>query len=195
MLYFSRWRTAAILGTTLIVCLPALTNVLPAATFDSLPTWAQRKIELGVDLGGGEHVQFEVDAKDARKQMVEQLRGDTRDALRQARIGYTGLVVRDDGIELRVREEADFSKAATYLRKVADMSAGADVSFDGRLVRLTLTRAAIAERITQGRNGSIRQVAQHLQAIGVKFRVAPAGSDRVVLDVLEPFDPSRMVMY
>jgi preprotein translocase subunit SecD len=53
MLYFSRWKTAAILGTALIVCLPALTNVLPAATFDSLPGWAQRKIELGMDLGGG----------------------------------------------------------------------------------------------------------------------------------------------
>src|SRR5882724_4469716 len=63
MLYFSRWKTAAILGTTLIVCLAALTNVLPAATFDSLPGWAQRKIELGMDLRGGTHVQLAVDTQ------------------------------------------------------------------------------------------------------------------------------------
>src|SRR4051794_19265915 len=122
MLYFSRWKTAAILGTTLIVCLAALTNVLPAATFDSLPGWAQRKIELGIDLRGGEHFQYEVDVKDVRKQMVTQLRDDARSALRQGRIGHAGVVARDDGVEVRVREEADFSRALARLRGIAGLS-------------------------------------------------------------------------
>jgi preprotein translocase subunit SecD len=212
MLYFSRWKTAAILGTTLIVCLAALTNVLPAATFDSLPGWAQRKIELGMDLRGGTHVQLAVDEKDVRRMMVEHLRDDMRNALRSGRIGYTGFVLRDDGFELRVRDESDLSQALTRLRDIvslpvasvnpstspvtvragqtsvtADRNASApapvaDMLVDDRFVRLTLTRAAISERTVQARNVAIDIIERRLRAIGAEFSVRPVGPDRVVLD-------------
>jgi len=217
MLYFSRWKTAAILGPTLIVCLAALTNVLPAATFDSLPSWAQRKVELGMDLRGGAHYQFAIDADDVRKQLFDQLRDDVRRTLRSGRIGYTGLVLRDDGVELRVRDESDLSQALTLLRDMisvpavasvkpgtsavtvrpgetsvtADRNASApapfaDMSVDGRLVRLTLTRAAISERITQVRNRSIDFMERRLRFIGAEFSIRPAGPDRMVLDTAMP---------
>jgi preprotein translocase subunit SecD len=222
MLCFSRWKTAAILGTTLIVCLSALTNVLPAATYDSLPSWAQRKIELGIDLRGGAHYQWVVDEKDVRRMMVEGLRDDVRNALRQGRIGHAGVVARDDGIELRVRDEADLSQALTRLRDIislpvaavgpstspvtlrpgetgvtADRNAFApapfaDMSVDDRLVRLTLTRAAIGERTLQARNQAIDFVDRRLRAIGAEFRIRPAGPDRVVLDTATPDLVERM---
>jgi preprotein translocase subunit SecD len=213
MLYLSRWKSTAILGTTLIVCLAALTNVLPAATFDSLPSWAQRKIELGMDLRGGTHVRLAVDEKDVRRMMVERLRDDMRNALRSGRIGFTGFVLRDDGFELRVRDESDLSQALTRLHDIisplvatpvrpgtsattvhpgetsvtADRNASApapvaDMSVDDRLVRLTLTRAAIDERITQARNLAIDVIERRLRAIGAEFSVRPVGPDRVVLD-------------
>jgi hypothetical protein len=40
MLEFSRLRTAAILGLTMVVCLAAVPGVLPAAAFGRLPHWA-----------------------------------------------------------------------------------------------------------------------------------------------------------
>ena len=120
MLYFSRWKTAAILGTTLIVCLSALTNVLPAATFDSLPGWAQRKIELGMDLRGGTHVQLQIDANDIRKQLVERLRDDLRAIFREERIGYTGLTVRGDIVEVRVRDVWDMPRAMRRIDEFSD---------------------------------------------------------------------------
>jgi preprotein translocase subunit SecD len=120
MLYFSRWKTAAILGTTLIVCLPALTNVLPAATFDGLPGWAQRKIELGMDLRGGTHVELVVDTKDIRQQLVQRLRDDLRNILREERIGYTGLTIRDDTVEVRVRDVWDMPQAMRRIDEFAD---------------------------------------------------------------------------
>lgn len=225
MLYFSRWKTAAILGTALIVCLPALTNVLPAATFDSLPGWAQRKIDLGMDLRGGAHYQLIVDEKDVRRMMVERLRDDVRNALRSGRIGYTGLVLRDDGIELRVRDESDLSQALTRLRDIISLPVAAvgpstspvtlrpgetgvtvdrnasapalfaDMSVDDRRVRLTLTRAAIVERIVQARNRAIDVIDRRLRAIGAEFaefRIRRAGSDRVVLDTAVPDLVERM---
>jgi preprotein translocase subunit SecD len=119
MLDFSRWKTVAILGTTLIVCLAALTNVLPAATFDSLPSWAQRKIGLGMDLRGGTHVQLVVDNKDVRNQLVERLRDDLRAILRDERIGYTGMTVRGDTVEVRVRDVWDMPRAMRRVEELA----------------------------------------------------------------------------
>jgi preprotein translocase subunit SecD len=120
MLYFSRWKTAAILGTTLIVCLAALTNMLPAATFDGLPNWAQRKIELGIDLRGGTHVQLVVDEKDIRQRLVDELRDDLRNILRTERIGYTGMTVRGDTVEMRLRDVWDMPRAMRRVDEFAD---------------------------------------------------------------------------
>src|SRR5882762_767395 len=119
MLYFSRWKTAAILGTTLIVCLAALTNVVPAATFDSLPSWAQRKIELGMDLRGGMHVELAVDTQDIRKHLIDQFRDDLRRILGSERIGYTGLMMRDDTVEVRLRDVWDMPRAMRRIEELA----------------------------------------------------------------------------
>src|ERR1035438_8019967 len=70
----------------------------------SWPKWAQRHVVLGLDLQGGSHILLEVDTKAVRKEMQETLRDDMRRVLREARIGYTGLVVRGSSAEVRIRE-------------------------------------------------------------------------------------------
>jgi preprotein translocase subunit SecD len=215
MLYFSRWKTAAILGTTLIVCLAALTNVLPAATFDSLPSWAQHKIELGMELRGGTRVQLQVDTNDIQRYLVEKLRDDVRSTMRQGRLGYTHLVLHDDRVELRVRDEADLSQALTRLRDIislpvaaasvntspvtvragetnltADRDASpparvADMVVDDRLVRLTLTHGAVSERTLQARNQAIDMIDWRLRSIGAEARIRPVGGDRVVVESVD----------
>jgi preprotein translocase subunit SecD len=228
MLYFSRWKTAAILGTTLIVCLAALTNVLPAATFDSLPSWAQRKIVLGMDLRGGERYQLVVDREDVRRMLTEQLRDGVRNALRIDRVGYTGLKMHDDSVEVRVRDESNFSQALSRLRELAGLSVRdessrvppktnvkvrpgeasitadhsgyvpvplVELSVDGRLVRLTVTPAAIDQRAAQSRNQAVDFFNRSLRAFGAEFSVRPVGSDRVVLETATPGLAQRMRYY
>ena len=94
MLYFTRWKAAAILLTAFIVCLMAVPNFFPESTVKSWPKWAQRHIVLGLDLQGGSHILLEVDSAAVRKEMLETLRDDVRRVLRDARMGYTGLTVR-----------------------------------------------------------------------------------------------------
>ena len=84
MLYFSRWKAAAILLTALLVCACAIPNFFPEQTVQKWPKWAQRHIVLGLDLQGGSHLLLEVDAEAVRKEKVETLRDDVRRVLREA---------------------------------------------------------------------------------------------------------------
>ena len=90
MLYFSRWKAIATLLTALFICLFAVPNFFPAQTVKTWPKWAQRHLVLGLDLQGGSHILFEVDINDVRKQKAEALRDDVRNALRGARLQFTG---------------------------------------------------------------------------------------------------------
>src|ERR1043166_182353 len=124
MLYFSRWKAIATLLTALFVCLFAVPNFFPAATVKGWPKWAQRHLVLGLDLQGGSHILFELDMADVRKQKAEALRDDVRNALRSARLQFTGLTIRDLTVEVRIREESDFSAALTKLRELSQPLGG-----------------------------------------------------------------------
>ena len=91
----------------------------------SWPKWAQRHIVLGLDLQGGSHLLLEVDTKAVRKEMLENLRDDVRRVLREARIGYTGLVVRGNSVEVHIREKATTrARRCTKLRTLAQPLGG-----------------------------------------------------------------------
>ena len=70
MLFFSRWKAAAILLTALVVCLFAVPNFFPESAIASWPAWAQRHIVLGLDLQGGSHILLEVDTNAVRKEQA-----------------------------------------------------------------------------------------------------------------------------
>src|SRR2546430_15804533 len=115
MLYFSRWKATAILLTTFLVCAFAIPNFFPEKTVQSWPKWAQRHVVLGLDLQGGSHILLEVDSAAVRKDMLNSLLDDVRRVLREARMGYTGLVVRGNSVEVRLREGTDMQQAAAKL--------------------------------------------------------------------------------
>src|ERR1700704_3457431 len=159
MLYFSRWKATAILLTTFVVCLFAVPNFLPEKMVQSWPKWAQRHIVLGLDLQGGSHILLEVDTNAVRKERLESLRDDVRRVLRDARVGYTGLVARGLTVEVRIREGSDQQLALTKLRELSQplgglLSAAGQRSIDvtdagGGVIQLTITQPAITERVRQ----------------------------------------------
>ena len=123
MLYFTRWKALAIIATALLVCLCAVPNFFPESTVKTWPKWAQRHLVLGLDLQGGSHILLEVDAKSVKKDKLDQVRDDTRRSLREARIGYTGLAIKQDAVEVRVKD-TDLEKALTKLRELSQPLGG-----------------------------------------------------------------------
>jgi preprotein translocase subunit SecD len=204
MLYFSRWKALGTLLTALIVCLFAVPNFFSDATIKKWPTWAQRHVVLGLDLQGGSHILLEVDANYVRKEKAEALRDDVRRVLRDARVGYTGLVVRGLTVEVRIREESNFDQALTKLRELSQPLGGllstsgqrsVDVTDAGnRLVQLTITQPAITERIRQSVEQSIQIVERRINELGtVEPVVQRQGVDRILVQVPGLSDPARLL--
>src|SRR4051812_40167947 len=123
MLYFTRWKALAIILTALVVCLCAVPNFFPEATVKNWPQWAQRRLVLGLDLQGGSHILLEVDANAVKKDKLEQVRDDVRRALRDAKIGYTGLAAKTRAGEVPVKD-TDLPTAPAKMREVSQTLRG-----------------------------------------------------------------------
>jgi len=123
MLYFTRWKALGIILLALIVCLCAVPNFFPEARVKTWPTWAQRRLVLGLDLQGGSSLQLEVDSNYVKKEKLDQVRDDVRRVLREAKISYTGLVTKGDAVEVRVKD-ADAQTALAKLRDLAQPIGG-----------------------------------------------------------------------
>src|SRR5215212_4907266 len=204
MLYFSRWKALGTLLTALIVCLFAVPNFFSDASLKRCPTWAQRHVVLGLDLQGGSHILLEVDANYVRKEKAEQLRDDVRRVLREARVGYTGLVVRGLTVEVRIREESNFDTALTKLRELSQplgglLSTTGQRSLDvvdagNRVVQLTITPPAITERIRQSIEQSIQIVERRVNELGtVEPLIQRQGVDRILVQVPGLSAPERLI--
>jgi preprotein translocase subunit SecD len=203
MLFFTRWKAISVLLTAVVVCLFAVPNFFPERVVQRWPAWAQRHIVLGLDLQGGSHLLLEVDSNAVRKEKVQALLDDVRRVLREARIGYTGLVARGDSVEVRIREGADPQLALSKLRELSQpiggvLGGGGQRTVDitdvgGGLIRLTLTQAAITERIRQSVDQSIQIVERRVNELGtVEPSIQREGVDRILVQVPGLQDPTRL---
>jgi len=203
MLYFTRWKALAIILTALVVCLFAVPNFFPEATVKTWPKWAQRHLVLGLDLQGGSHILLEVDSNSVKKDKLEQVRDDTRKTLRDAKIPYTGLTVRNDNVEVRISKDTDVAAALTKLRELSQPLGGllgssgqrsleiTDAS--GGLIRLNVPQAAITERVRQSVEQSIQIVERRVNELGtVEPLIQRQGLDRILVQVPGLQDPTRL---
>jgi len=173
MLHFSRMKAAATLLTAFLVCLAAVPNFFSEDTVKSWPQWAQRHIVLGLDLQGGSHILLQVDAAAVRKEQSQALLDDVRRVLREARVGYTGLAVRGNGVEVRLREGTDIQSAMSKLRELSRPLSGIlasagqqslDITENNGVVRLIPTEPAILERVRQSVDQSIQIVERRVSS-------------------------------
>ncbi len=203
MLYFTRWKAAAIVLTALVIMLFAVPNFLPAGMVASWPKWAQRHVVLGLDLQGGSYILLQVDSKAVRKERLETLRDDVRRVLRDARIGYTGLLVRGNSVQVTIREQNRYDEALTKLSALSQPLGGVlsatghkslDVSTEAnRLIRLAPTAPAILERVRQAVGQSIQIIERRINALGtVEPLIARQGNDRILVQVPGLQDPTRL---
>jgi preprotein translocase subunit SecD len=203
MLYFSRWKALAIILTALVVCLCAVPNFFPEAKVKTWPVWAQRHLVLGLDLQGGSYLLLEVDSNYVKKEKLDQVRDDVRRVLREAKIGYTGLVGRTDYVEVRISKDTDAPTALTKLRELSQPLGGLlgssgqrslEVSdAGGGLIRLTVPQAAITERIRQTIEQSIQIVERRVNQLGtVEPIIQRQGTDRILVQVPGLQDPTEL---
>ena len=168
------------------------------------PAWAQRHLVLGLDLQGGSYLLLEVDSNYVKKEKLDQIRDDVRRVLREAKIGYTGLSVRNDtrrsahhqGYRSADRPDQAARAVAAARRSCSAPTASAASRSPmpaAALIRLTVPQAAITDRIRQTIEQSIQIVESRVNELGtVEPVIQRQGTDRILVQVPGLQDPTRL---
>jgi protein-export membrane protein SecD len=205
MLYFSTWKTVAVLALCALGALFALPNVLPQSVRDSYPSWFPAKtIVLGLDLQGGSQLLLEVDGEALRRSRADALREDVRRLLRDARIGTTGIELSGTTVTATLRDPAQLGAATEKLRTLAvpatssilGSSGPAEVevsSRGGNVLVATLNEQGLQQRIRAAVDQSIEIVRRRVDELGtVEPSIQRQGADRILVQVPGLQDPQRL---
>lgn len=204
MLYFAPWKTALIVAFAILSIAFALPNAFDKETVETWPAFMpQQQIVRGLDLQGGSHLLLQVERQSLVDDRLEVLRDDVRTSLREERIGYTGLSVQGDAVQLRIRDLDRLDEARTILdtfaAPVGTFSLAAqrpDVEVavgDDGLARLTLTSDGIDARLVQAVDQSIEVIRRRIDQLGTTEPIIQReGEDRVLVQVPGLDDPTRL---
>jgi len=202
MLYFARWKVAAIFGVILLGVLLTLPNFIPRS---AIPSWLPaRQIALGLDLRGGSYLLLEVDLKAVVRERLESLADGVRTRLRAANIGYLNLQAdpASERLSFRVRDPAQVQAAVAALRELAnpvpvgggatapdvDIAAGPDGT-----ITATLSEAALRARATAAVEQSLEIVRRRIDETGVsEALIARQGQNRILVQLPGVEDPNRI---
>lgn len=205
MLYFSRWKTIAIWLTVLVAFVVAAPNLVPQSTLASLPDWMpKRQLTLGLDLQGGSHILLQIDRDDMVADRLDTARDDIRIALRDARVGYTGLSGSGRTVQVRVRDAEQIEAAKQALASLTEpVSSGlfgtgsvTELSMqepEPGLLHFTLTEEGINYRLATALNQSVEVVNRRVNELGTTEPIIQRqGEDRILVQVPGLEDPQRL---
>ena len=199
MLRFAPWKLASVIALVALAVLLVVPSFLPSGAVNSLaarlPGFVPlRQIVLGLDLQGGAYMLMQVDQSSVIKTQVEALRDEVRQKLRDGKIGLSGgIATQPRGVLVRISDPAERDKAYDLLQSLAQPVGGPLAGGNGRTleaaktdqgVQLTLTDAAIAERVRHAVTQSIEVLNRRINAMGTKETVIERqGANRVLIEV------------
>ncbi len=206
MLHITRLKTILVLASVVLAILLALPNALPAAWQATIAGYTiARPITLGLDLQGGSNVLMEVDRADLRNQLLLQMTGDIRGALREAKIGYKGINRSENGVTVRISEPADLERAAVELEKLRQPVDPGSLFSTGVVVNLfdldqqeqqfhfTFSEAGLDGKVARAITQSLRIVESRINALGTTEPVIQQqGKDRIAIQLPGIQDPDRV---
>jgi SecD/SecF fusion protein len=205
MLYFSPWKSVTIWLIVLIGIVFAAPNLVSQSTLAGLPDWLpKRQMTLGLDLQGGSHILLEIDREELIEDRLESARDEVRVALRDARIGYTGLAESGRNVQVRVRDADAIDQAREVLSALTEPVASgvfgtgvvtelAMQEPETGLFRFTLTEEGINYRISTAISQSIEVVSRRVNELGTTEPIIQRqGTERILVQVPGLDDPERL---
>ena len=195
MMHFSRWKVFGIVAAVLLAVILALPNVLPKSMQDQLRPYNLRPMTLGLDLQGGINILLEIDRADLRARLTDQIVGDIRSTLRDAKIGYNGINRFDNGVRVRISKPEDVARAQTDLKKLIQpldsglFGAGAtpalfDLSLQDQQFTFTFSELGIDTKVASAVGQSLKIVEKRVNPDGVvEATIQQQGKDRIVVQL------------
>lgn len=204
MLHYERWKIIAVCASIFIAAILSFPNILPRAQQDVLANYGLRPMTLGLDLQGGSNVLLEVDRKDLAEQLKQQLSGDMRGVLREARIAYSGIQRTATGVSVNISKPEDMAKAKEQLQPLLQPQHGGLLSDDADLNLFTLETlpggyamnindGGLEARVGNAIQQSLRIIGNRVNALGTTEPVIQQqGADRIAVQLPGVDDPDKV---
>ncbi|MBY0462253.1 MAG: protein translocase subunit SecD [Alphaproteobacteria bacterium] len=194
MLAIPRWKFWTIITVCFLGMLFALPNLLTQKSLEHLPHWMRNTVNLGLELRGGSHLQLEVDLNAVAKEYLTNLLDETRASFRKQQIGYTGLLVdtkiKTPTLNFTLRNPEDADKAKKVLKTI---DPHLDVTIQGTMVHVTLSKEALGQRNKAIIEQSIEVVRRRVDESGTKEPIIQRqGDDRIIVQLPGVDDPAEV---
>ena len=199
MLRYAPWRLASIFALVAAAILLVAPSFLSPGAVDAiaarLPGFIPvRQIVLGLDLQGGAYMLMQVDEASVVKSQVDALRDDVRQKMRDGKIALSGgIATQPRGVLVRIADPTERDRAYALLQSLSQPIGGPLAGGNGRTlevtqtdagVQLTLTDAAVADKVRHAVTQSIEVLNRRINAMGTKETViAQQGVNRVLIEV------------
>lgn len=145
---------------------------------------------------GGSRIVYKVDGDALRESVVTDLRDDVYKNLHDGHIAFSGLAIRDGGVDVKIADAKGRDQLARKLASAAEgLPSHAIAVTDGGdgAVRLAPTDAASAARLNGLIEDAIAMIEQRLKEAGVKLAsVVPDETDRIRIFLPGVTDPERI---
>lgn len=199
MLYFSRAKTFGILllcGLGILLSLPNL-SARPSFWPGFLP-WSQ--VHMGLDLRGGSYLLLQIDTSAIVKQDLNALVDETRQTLRNAQLGYTGLHADLANNQVVLHPlEGQSQQDMTALQKLISYAPGSSTPSvalstlpDGS-ISIAIPPATQAARNSQAVEQAITIIQRRIDGSGVlNPSIQRQGQDQIVVQLPGISDPDRV---
>jgi protein-export membrane protein SecD len=133
-----------------------------------------------------------MDTKELEKDWLNTLRDDTRKSLRDAKVGFTGLGVVGNSVQVKIPKPEDMDKAITALKKLIMPignailgSGGNDITVEKTgpdTITLAPTEQGMKQRVSSASSAAIETVNRRVNAMGTaESTVVRQGSDRILV--------------
>ena len=193
MLHFPPWKIAIVMLVCLIGLVYAAPNAIDADYSDRVPNFAPgKKVSLGLDLQGGSYLLLKVELDVVIAERLESIVDAARQALRRERIGYRGLGVSGERVEVGIRDVADVPRAREILEGL-DQETVVQLDETSGRATITLTEAAIVDARAAALQQSIEIVRRRIDETGVREpTIQRQGQDRILVQLPGVDDPDRI---
>ncbi len=194
MLHFSRVKKILILLTCLAGVLFALPNMMSKEQLAWWPSFLPHKqMPLGLDLQGGAHLLLAMDQDEIKKDWLNNLRDSARKSLRDAKIGFSGLGIQGNELQVKLAKPEDRDAALTELKKIVQPignvllgSTADDISVtagaEPGLIVIRPTEQGLRHRISSAASASIETVNRRINNMGTsESTVVRQGLDRILI--------------
>ena len=146
---------------------------------------AHQRAETALKSQGGSRVLLKVDTDAVREAMLIELRDGLRRQLREDRIAFAELAVREGSVQVRIREPKDWERTRSKLATWWETTASGESTLDIRdlgdgTVRLTPTERGFADRLQTVRRQSMEVIERRLADFGAASPgVSAEGTDAI----------------